>query len=199
MFLYQIYLFLHQIFTVSVFIVFLFFFFFLCWSHLWHLKGPGPAIKSEPELWPTPQLHQCWILNHCTGPGTEPASPQRQAESLTNCSPEGTPIAFLFVWFLVFCLFVLLFRAVLLAYKSSQARGWIRAVAASLHYSTATPDLSCICNLHHSSQQCRIPDPLSEARDWTHIFMDTNRICFCCTTRGTPGFWFFFFGCAYSI
>ena len=28
---------------------------------------------------------------------------------------------------------------------------------------TATQDLSCICNLHHSSQQCQIPNPLSEA------------------------------------
>ena len=34
-------------------------------------------------------------------------------------------------------------------------------------YATATVtwDLSCICNLHHSSQQCQIPNPLSEARD----------------------------------
>ena len=27
---------------------------------------------------------------------------------------------------------------------------------------TATPDLSCICDLHHSSQQHRVPNPLSE-------------------------------------
>ena len=36
---------------------------------------------------------------------------------------------------------------------------------------TAQPDpsctcnLHCICNLHHSSQQCQIPNPLSKARD----------------------------------
>ena len=30
---------------------------------------------------------------------------------------------------------------------------------------TATPDPSRICDLHHSSQQCRIPDPPREARD----------------------------------
>ena len=29
----------------------------------------------------------------------------------------------------------------------------------------ATPDLSLICNLHHRSQQYRILNPLSEARD----------------------------------
>ena len=41
---------------------------------------------------------------------------------------------------------------------------------------TATPDLSHICNLHHSSQQCQIPNPLSEARDRTHILMDVRFI-----------------------
>ena len=51
---------------------------------------------------------------------------------------------------------------------------------------TATRDLSCVCNLHHSSQQCRIPDPPSEARDRTCILMDPSRIHFCCTTMGTP-------------
>ena len=30
---------------------------------------------------------------------------------------------------------------------------------------TATWDLSRVCDLYHSSQQCQIPDPLSEARD----------------------------------
>jgi len=38
----------------------------------------------------------------------------------------------------------------------------------------ATPDLSCICNLHHSLQQCQILNPLREARDWTHVLMDTS-------------------------
>ena len=54
-----------------------------------------------------------------------------------------------------------------------------------LAYATATAmrDLS---NLYHSSKQLRIPSPLSEARDWTHIFMVTSKICFPCTTTGTP-------------
>ena len=39
---------------------------------------------------------------------------------------------------------------------------------------TATPDLSCVCDLHPSSWQCRILNPLSEARDQTHLFMDTS-------------------------
>ena len=30
---------------------------------------------------------------------------------------------------------------------------------------TATPDLSQVCDVYHSSQQCWILNPLSEARD----------------------------------
>ena len=30
---------------------------------------------------------------------------------------------------------------------------------------TAMQDLSCICDLHHSSQECQILNPLSKARD----------------------------------
>ena len=44
--------------------------------------------------------------------------------------------------------------AIPLAYRSSQARGQIRAVAASHGTAMATPDLSSICDLHHSLQQC---------------------------------------------
>ena len=36
---------------------------------------------------------------------------------------------------------------------------------------TATRDLSHICDLHHSAQQCRILNPLSEARDQTSVLM----------------------------
>ena len=45
-------------------------------------------------------------------------------------------------------------------------------------YTTATGtwDLSHICNLHHSSWLCQIINPLSKARDQTHILMDTSRV-----------------------
>ena len=47
-----------------------------------------------------------------------------------------------------------------------------------LAYATATGtrDLSHICNLHHSSQQRHILNPLSRARNQTHILMDTSRV-----------------------
>ena len=39
---------------------------------------------------------------------------------------------------------------------------------------TATPDPSRICDLRHSSWQCQILNPLSQARDQTCILMDTS-------------------------
>jgi len=41
---------------------------------------------------------------------------------------------------------------------------------------TASRDLSRICDLHHSSWQCWILNPLSEARDRTCILTDTSRV-----------------------
>ena len=37
----------------------------------------------------------------------------------------------------------------------------------------ATPDLSHVCDLWHSLWQHQMLNPLSEARDWTCILMDT--------------------------
>ena len=42
---------------------------------------------------------------------------------------------------------------------------------------TATSDLSPICDLTHRSWQRQILNPLSEARDQTHIFIDTSQVC----------------------
>ena len=47
-------------------------------------------------------------------------------------------------------------------------------------------NLSCVCNLHHSSRQHQILNPLSEARDGTLILMETSWIRFLCATKGTP-------------
>ena len=41
---------------------------------------------------------------------------------------------------------------------------------------TATWGLSHICDLHHSSRQHQILNPLSKARNRTHILMDTSLV-----------------------
>ena len=47
-----------------------------------------------------------------------------------------------------------------------------------LVYTTAvaTPDPSCVCELHRSSQQCWICNPLSRTWDQTHVLMDTSQL-----------------------
>ena len=45
----------------------------------------------------------------------------------------------------------------------------------------------CYLELHLSSWQCQILNPLSEARDQTHILMVTSQVCYHRATTGTPG------------
>ena len=93
-----------------------------------------------------------------------------------------------------FYYFIFLFRAAPAAYGPGW--GWIGAVASSLYlsvYTTATamPDTSHIWDLHHSSQQCRIPNPLTEARDWTHILKYASWVHYRWAMPGTPLTYFF--------
>ena len=97
------------------------------------------------------------------------------------------------ILFFYFYLFIfLLFRATRVAYGSFQTRGQIRAAAASLCQShqpmpeppayakaTAMQDPSCICNLHYSSWQHWIFNPLREARYQTWILVGTSWIVYC--------------------
>ena len=51
---------------------------------------------------------------------------------------------------------------------------------------TAVPDLSRVCDLHHSSQQRQILNPLREAKDQTCNLMVPSWIHFCRAMMGTP-------------
>ena len=50
----------------------------------------------------------------------------------------------------------------------------------------ATWDPSCINNLYYSSRQHQILNPPSEARDWTHILVDTSWVHYHWDTMGMP-------------
>ena len=71
----------------------------------------------------------------------------------------------------IIIIIILLFRTAPRACGVSQASGIIGATAA---------------NLHHSSWQRQILNPLSKARDQTHNLVVPRWICFCCAMRGTP-------------
>ena len=86
----------------------------------------------------------------------------------------GTLVAFYLIYLFIYFWF---FRAAPVTYVSSQARGWNRAAAAGLRTTaTAKPHLSLVCDLHHSSRQHWILNPLSEARNWTCVLMDTSQV-----------------------
>ena len=62
-----------------------------------------------------------------------------------------------------------------------------------LAYTTATAmwDPSRVCDLHHSSWQRRILNPLREVRDQTRKLMVPSRIHFRCAMTRTPSFHLF--------
>ena len=62
-----------------------------------------------------------------------------------------------------------------MAHGRSQASGQIGAVAAGLQHSHSNTG----SELHHSSWQCQILNPLSKTRDWTCVFMDTSQVHYC--------------------
>ena len=76
-------------------------------------------------------------------------------------------------------LLILLFRAVTAAYEVPRLGVNSKLQLPAYVTSTPTQDPSHICDPQHSSRQYWIPNSLSEARDQTHILMDTSQICFC--------------------
>ena len=102
---------------------------------------------------------------------------------------------------LFFCLFVcLFFRAAPAAHGDSQAGGQIRATAASLHCSHSNSGSKpCLRPTYHSSWQCQILNPLSEARDPTHNVMVTSWICFTAPQREFCSLFLCFMSLLYSF
>ena len=74
------------------------------------------------------------------------------------------------------------------AHGGSQARGLSGATAGSLHYSHSNAGSKpChVCDLHHSSRQCQILNPLREARYRTCNLRVPSWIRFHCSMTGTP-------------
>ena len=98
-----------------------------------------------------------------------------------------------FAFFLFVCVFCL-FRAAPAAHGSSQARGRIGAIAASLHHSHRDArSQPRVQPRHHRSRQCWVLILLSEARDGTCVLMNPSQICFPCVMTETPVLIYFYF------
>ena len=71
------------------------------------------------------------------------------------------------------------FFLVLHSWNMEVPRLWVESELYLLAYATATTmqDPSQVFNLHHSSRQCRILNPMSEAGDQTCVLMDASQIC----------------------
>ena len=82
--------------------------------------------------------------------------------------------------------FFCLFRAIPVAYGGSQARVQLELLPLAYARATATPDPSFICDLHHSSRQRWILNPLSKARDRSYNLTVPSQIPFHCAMMGTP-------------
>ena len=82
--------------------------------------------------------------------------------------------------------FFFLFRTEPVARGSSQARGHLRAAASGLHHSHSNSGPEPPLRPAYSLWQHWILNPLSKARDWTHILTDTSQVRYCWATKGTP-------------
>ena len=120
-------------------------------SHCCHCTTSSPSWPqpAHPGPWPQPlplpgepALSTCppkpSSLESAPPPQylNRPFKPVAACPCFKFCTPLGTYICFLFICLgIVFCFFM----AVPTAYGSSQARDWVRASAAALHYSGNNP------------------------------------------------------------
>ena len=91
-----------------------------------------------------------------------------------------------FSFILYLCIYFCFLGLQLWQYGSYQARGLTGAIAATLHHSHGNAGFKPCLWPTHSPWQCWILNPLSGARDWICILMDTSWICYCWATMGTP-------------
>ena len=118
-------------------------------------------------------------LTHWVRPGIKPESLQMLVRFLTHWAAIGPPIVPFFFFFF-------LFKVIPAAYGDSQVRGQIGATAASLCHSQSNAGSKPHLWPKPSSQQGRILNPLSKAKDQTNNLMVPSWTHFCCTTMRTP-------------
>ena len=86
----------------------------------------------------------------------------------------------LLIYFGSFFFFVLFFFLGLYPWHAEVPRLGVKSELQLLAYTIATAmqDPGQGCDLNHSSQQCQVLNPLSEARDQTHVLMNISWVCY---------------------
>ena len=158
----------------------LFHFFFFSFGHPMAYGGPRPRIRSVPQLQPVLKLWQGEHLNQLCLAGIKPApsAPETLRIPLRHSGKKYCLQFFV-------CLFCFLGPHPQYT-EIPRVGGTSELHLPAYATATATRILSQVWDLHHSSRQRQMPDPLSEARDGTCILIDTSWIHFCCITTGTP-------------
>ena len=160
-------------------------------------KGSGASLKHQ-DAGSIPRLAR-WVK----GSGIAKVVAWIWSLAWELCMPQGCQkkernLLFKFYYYCVWCIFYLLVFCLFFAfYAEPAAYGSSRlGVESELQLpatATTVQDPSHICNLCHSLWQHWILNPLSEARDRTHILMDASRVCYRWAARGTRFCFFFCF------
>ena len=161
------------------------------------MEVPRPGVESELQLmayitatapYPSPvsdlhySLQQCWILNPLSDTRDQTCIRVDTSQVLNLLSHNRNALLKRVGFVCLFCFFGPYPRHMEVLRLVVQTELQLPAYPTA----TATPDLSHICGLCHSSWQCLIHSPLSGARNRTHILMDTSRVRFWGTTTRTP-------------
>ena len=146
----------------------------------------APNKTRKPSFWPF-SCHWVWQLSLHYIPSNLSGSlcpcPPISASRLTILGNRGEHMCIF--WF-VFCFVFLGLHPQHTEVSRLGVESELQPLAYPTASATSMPDLSRVCDLHHSSRQRRILNPLGEARDRTHNLTVPSRIRFHCATTGTP-------------
>ena len=106
--------------------------------------------------------------------------------SFVSCWGRTSKEVIYFFFFFFFFLFFLGYTLGIWKFPGLGSNWNYRYQPTQLYHSHSNPDLSCICNLYHGSQQCLIINPLSEVRDRTLVLMATTWVHYHGATTWTP-------------
>ena len=158
----------------------------------WHMQFPGQGSDLSHSHKLSCRCGNARSLTHCARPGIEPTSQHSQdaaAPVVPQQELQNPPIFYLFIYLFIFCFLGLHpwhMEVPGLGVKSE-------LLPPAYTRATATPDPSCVCNLHHcSGQHWILRSPLSEARDQTYHLIVPSRIRFHCAMTRTPRIPYFY-------